>query len=167
VYGNWSASKPEPCSTVPYNANRIQPSVPTQTETAWTHPDFKPPLKTFFTVDTGFDLSGIGSATIAPGGMDIYTGSAIPGWNNAALVLSLIRGTLYRVPLGADGRATNAQPSELITTTNRYRDIALAPDGRRLYIVTDVSGPYRNAGGGAPQTLANPGSVLEFTYIAD
>jgi hypothetical protein len=41
--------------------------------------------------------------------------------------------------------------------------MAIHPDGRRLYIATDPSGPYRDANG-ASQTLANPGSILEFSY---
>jgi PQQ-dependent dehydrogenase (s-GDH family) len=168
LYGNWSAASPGPCSAVPYNANRIPPSVPTQTETAWTHQQFRAPLRTFFTVETGLDVGTIGSATIAPGGLDVYTAAGgIRGWANSVLVLSLIRGTVYRLPLMADGRATDGPPSEEFRTANRYRDIALDPDGRRFFLITDVSGPYRNAAGAVTQTLANPGSVLEFTYTGN
>jgi PQQ-dependent dehydrogenase (s-GDH family) len=168
IYGNWSASSPQPCASVPYNPNRIPASVPTEAETSWSHPAFKAPLKTFFTVDTGFDVSSIGSATIAPGGLDVYVADGgIPGWTNSLLVLSLIRGTVYRVPLGADGRPTDGQPIETFTTANRYRDIALGPDRRTFYLATDMVGPSRGASGRATQTLANPGSVLEFTYTGN
>ena len=167
IYANWSAASPGPCSAVPYNANRIPPAVPTQSETAWSHAQFRPPLKTFFTVDTGFDLGSIGSATIAPGGLDVHPGTGIPGWTPAVLVLSLIRGTVYRVPLTGDGRATDSAPIEMLKSANRYRDIALGADGRTFYLITDVTGPYRNAGGAATQTLANPGSVLEFKYTGN
>jgi PQQ-dependent dehydrogenase (s-GDH family) len=164
LYGNWSAASPVSCNEVPYNPNRIPSSVPTRTEMSWSHPQFREPLRTFFTVDTGFDLSSIGSATIAPGGVDVYTaGRGIPGWTNSLLVLSLIRGTVYRLPLAADGRTTGDMPVELFRTANRYRDIALGSDGRTFYLITDVTGPYRNAAGAA-QPLANPGSVLEFKY---
>ena len=60
-----------------------------------------PPLRTFFTVETGYDLTKLGNATIAPGGVDVYTGDAIPGWKNSLLVLSLVRGAVYRLPLAA------------------------------------------------------------------
>ncbi len=164
VYGNWSAASPGPCSALPANANQIPPSVPTQTETSWNHPRFKEPLKTFFTVETGFDVGSIGSATIAPGGLDVYAaGGGIPGWPDSLLVLSLIRGTVYRVALAADGRATGDMPVEMFRTANRYRDIAIGSDGRTFYLITDPTGPSRNAAGAA-QPLANPGSVLEFRY---
>lgn len=168
VYGNWSAASPQPCNAVAYNPNQIPSSVPTQPETSWSHAQFKPPLKTFFTVETGYDVSTIGSATIAPGGLDVYVAAGgISGWNNSLLVLSLIRGTVYRVALGNDGRATDSQPTEMFTTANRYRDIAIGPDGRTFYLITDVSGPFRNASGTVTQTLANPGSLLEFKYAGN
>lgn len=166
VYGNWSASTPQPCRSLTGAANRIPPSVPTAPETAWNHPRFMPPLRTFFTVETGTDLGTIGGATIAPGGLDVYASErGIPGWNNSLLVLSLIRGTVYRLPLAADGRSVQGDPIELLRTTNRYRDIALGPDGRTIYLATDVTGPVRAGGGPVSQTLANPGAILEFTYL--
>jgi PQQ-dependent dehydrogenase (s-GDH family) len=162
VYANWSASKPTPCSTLP-QGNAIPPSVPTQTETAWNNAHFAPPLRTFFTIETGSYVQGIGSATMAPGGIDIYTSSAIPGWRNSLLALSLIRGVVYRLMLAADGRSITTPPVELFPTANRYRDIALNPDGRTFYLATDPEGPNRDASG-APRSLANPGSILEFRY---
>ncbi len=102
VYANWSASKPTPCPTLPAG-NAIPASVPTQTEMSWNNPRFAPPLRTFFTIDTGTYVPGIGSATMAPGGIDIYIGTAIPGWRNSLLALSLIRGVVYRLKLSPDG----------------------------------------------------------------
>ena len=123
-----------------------------------------PPLRTFFTVDTGYDLRTIGSGTIAPGGLDVYTGDGIPGWKNSLLALSLIRGVVYRLSLAPDGRSTHGPPTEMFKSANRYRDIALNPDRLTLYLATDVSGPSRNAAGVVTQTLANPGSILALTY---
>jgi PQQ-dependent dehydrogenase (s-GDH family) len=167
-YANWSASKPQPCSALGGAADRIPPSVPATAETAWWHPRFTPPLRTFFTVDTGTDLGSIGTATIAPGGLDVYApdgaSSRIADWNRSLLVLSLIRGTVYRLPLAPDGRSVQAEPVELLRSANRYRDIALGPDGRTIYLATDISGPIRQGGGPVSQALANPGAILEFKY---
>ena len=75
VFANWSASTPQPCRSLPRaGGNEIPASVPTQAESAWNHPQFAPPLRTFFTVETGYDLRTIGSGTIAPGGVDVYSG---------------------------------------------------------------------------------------------
>jgi len=163
VYANWSASSPTPCAKLP-PGNAIPASVPQKTESSFDNPQFTPPLRTFFTVETGYDLNRIGNATIAPGGVDVYTGDAIPGWKNSLLVLSLIRGAVYRLPLAADGRSVKEPPAELFRTTNRYRDVALNPDGRTIYLATDPSGPNRDPSGVANQKLANPGSILEFKY---
>jgi hypothetical protein len=165
VFANYSKSSPEPCASLGRGAGAgaVPKSVPTQTETSWNDQRFMPPLRTFFTVETGYDLSRIGSATIAPGGLDYYSGTAIPGWNNSLLVLSLIRGAVYRLSLSPDGRSVQGPPVELFKAASRYRDIALGPDGRTIYLATDPSGPSRNLPPGT-QTLANPGSILEFKY---
>ena len=47
---------------------------------------------------------------------------------------------------------------------NRYRDIALNPDGRTIYSRRIRQGPNRDSSGAVSQKLANPGSILEFKY---
>jgi PQQ-dependent dehydrogenase (s-GDH family) len=163
TYINWSTSAPQPCSALPTAGAAVPPSVLTQSETAWNHPRFAPPLRTFFTVEAGFDTRAIGSATIAPGGIDVYTSDRVPGWRNSLLALSLIRGAVYRLRLSADGRSVAGPPIEMFATANRYRDIALNPDGRAIYLATDVEGPSRDSSG-ATRSLANPGAILEFVY---
>ena len=162
VYANWSAST-TPCASLP-PGNQPPASVPSQAETSWTHALFTPPLQTFFTVDTAAETRGIGAATIAPGGLAVYAAREIPGWSTSILALSLIRGVVYRLPLDATGRALAGPPTELFRSVNRYRDIAIDPDGMTFYLATDVSGPSRNPDGTQNQTLANPGAILEFTY---
>jgi PQQ-dependent dehydrogenase (s-GDH family) len=162
VYANWSASTPTPCRDLP-PGDAIPASVPTQAETAFTHPQFTPPLRTFFTVESAAEVKGIGSATMAPGGLDVYTSDAIPGWRNSILALSLIRGVVYRLKLSEDGRTIAGDSIELFPTANRYRDIAIHPDGRRFYLATDPEGPSRGPAG-ETRSLANPGAVLEFRF---
>jgi len=162
VYENWAASTPTPCGALPPGGS-VPPSVPTQRETAWSDPAFAPPLRAFFTVDNGEGTERLGGATIAPGGIDVYTSDAIPGWNRSLLALSLIRGLVYRLPLAPDGRAVVEPPIEELATANRYRDIAIAPDGRTIYLATDVDGASLDAAG-ARRPLANPGAILAFTY---
>lgn len=164
TYSNWSASTPQSCDSLPRESNVIPASVPTQKEGDWSDTQFAPPLRAFFTVDTDYDVRTLGSATIAPGGLDVYTADGMPGWNRSLLVLSLIRGTVYRLKLSADGRAIQEPPSAIFRSANRYRDIALNPDQRTFYLATDAAGPIRDAAGSISQSLANPGSILEFTY---
>lgn len=165
AYANWSASAPQSCAALPAgNANaNIPTSVPQQAEASFTNPLFTPPLQTFFTVDNGFDFRQ--GATMAPGGVEIYTGKAIPGWTNSILALSLLRGLAFKMTLAADGRSIVGPPLEALKTTNRYRDLAVHPDGTRIYIVTDVSGRTTDATGAPTTRVDHPGSILEFTYV--
>jgi hypothetical protein len=43
---------------------------------------------------------------------------------------------------------------------------ALGPDGRTFYLITDPGGNVRDVSGAINQTLANPGSLLEFRFTA-
>ena len=80
------------------------------------------------------------------------------------LALSLIRGAVFRLSLAPDGRSIQGPPVEMFRSANRYRDIALHPNQRTLYLATDVTVQAGALPGAVTQTLANPGSILEFTY---
>ena len=125
------------CRSLP-QGNAVPASVPTQSEMSWNNERFAPPLRTFFTVDNGFKAQGIGSSTMAPGGIDVYMSAAIPGWRTSLLALSLIRGVVYRLPLATDGRSVMNPPVELFDgqPISRYRvesgwDDVLSGDGSR------------------------------------
>ena len=174
VYGNWSASSPEACDTLSYSDYELPDSVPKQVESAWSNSDYVPPLKTFYTVDNNFQFVDpacptndfICWPTIAPSSLDIY----VPGndgfqtWGTALLVPSLKKGSVFRVPLSANGEATQGETKELFKTTNRYRDLTIAANKRTFYVVTDSTGVTSGPTSGSTQTLDNPGAVLEFTY---
>ena len=165
VYANWSASSPAPCATLKFNNLNPPPSVPIAKESAWRHPDFMPPLVTFFTVPAGYDFAAHGNATIAPGSIEVYTSTAIPGWRSSLLVTGMRTGTVYRVKLSDDGTAVIGAPLEYFRRANRYRDTAVAADGRRIYVVTDSFGTTSDEYGQRTETLAQPGALLEFTYV--
>jgi PQQ-dependent dehydrogenase (s-GDH family) len=165
VFVKWSEPVSVPCASLKFDQTVFPPSVPQEKESTWSHPDFRAPLKTFFTVASDYDIRTQGSATIAPGGLDLYPASGpIPGWPNSALILSLKSGTVYRVKLSADGTSAAGDPTTHFKTTNRYRDIALHPDGRTIYLVTDSQGSSTDASGRPSRALANPGAILAFTY---
>lgn len=167
AYANWAASKPQPCSSLP-GRGATPLSVPQQNETAWNHAQFTPPLRTFFTFENAAAARGAGGGTVAPGGLDVHrAGHGIPGWNESLLVLAMLKGVVYRLPLSADGRSIQGPPVQVFKTTNRYRDIALHPDQRIIYLATDPSGRTADDTGAPTQTLAHPGSILEFTYTAN
>jgi hypothetical protein len=59
------------------------------------------------------------------------------------------------------------EENEFFKTVNRYRDVALGPDGLALFIATDVSGNTQDQSGRPAAGVENPGAILEFRYISD
>lgn len=163
IYANWSASSPQPCTTLKFNNNVIPESVPRWKESTFTA-TFVSPLVTFFTVPAGYDRPKTGGATIAPSGLDLYTSKAIPGWDASLIVTGMRTGAIYRAKLSRDGRHVEGEPFEYFKAQTRYRDLAISPDGLHIYVSTDDHGPTMGDRGQTVQVLANPGTILEFTY---
>jgi PQQ-dependent dehydrogenase (s-GDH family) len=159
TYANWSASAPTPCTSLTYGRD-VPSSVPRTKESDVNLPDFTPPIATFFTVPSDYDVRRLGNATAALAGLEVYASPTIPGWNSSILVAGLANGTIYRLGLNP---STDA-PLTYFKSQDRYRDLAVAPDGRRIYVVTDSRGRAVNAAGEMSPELANPGALIEFTY---
>ena len=163
VYANWSAASPTPCSELKFDNLRPPASVPRTRESAWQHPAFLPPLATLFSVPEGYDLAALGSATVAPAGIDVYDSPAIPGWASSILITGMRTGAVYRYKLSGDGKSVDGPPTEYFKADDRYRDVAVSPDGR-IYLVTDSFGATADAAGRRTDRLANPGAIVEFSY---
>ena len=159
TYANWSASTPTPCASLEYGRD-VPSTVPRTKESDVSLSDFTPPLKTFFTVPSTHDTRALGNATAALAGLDVYTSSAIPGWTPSILVAGMMSGTIYRFPLAGGAEP----PQTYFKAQARYRDLAIAPDGRRIYAVTDAHGRVLTAAGEPTAALEHSGALLEFTY---
>lgn len=159
TYSNWSASAPTPCADLAYG-RAVPSTVPRTKESDVELRDFTPPLKTFFTVPSTYDVRALGNATAALAGLDVYASAAIPGWNPSILVAGMMSGAIFRIPLPA----TVDAPLAYFKAQDRYRDLAIAPDGRRIYIVTDAGRRTITATGEPTAELAHPGALLEFSY---
>ena len=173
VYGNWSAA-PD-CEQLVFSDYVIPPSVPIQRETDFVHPDFAPPLITFFTVasDHEFQDPACGGIdficwpTAAVSSVDVYEPTAPPpGWQKSLLITSLKRGSIYVAKLRGSTRVLG-EPKPVFRTINRYRDVAVSPDGGTFFVITDSGGFTGTLEGGATNALENPGAVLAFTPILD
>src|SRR4051812_2523863 len=181
AYANWSASKGVPCESLTFTAYPAVPaSVPLQKESSWSHPDFTPPIQTFRTVATGYDFKNPKCAdrelyyqcwpTVAPSSLAVYAATnGIPGWGHSLLMPSLKHGTVYRMQLDAAGTAVVGEPDENqpLKTVNRYRDVAVRPDGLALFIAADVGGNTQDESGRPAGKGENPGAILEFRYAPD
>lgn len=137
----------------------------------------KAPLSTFNTTDASpaTDPEGSNSSwpTVAPSSLDFYGNSnvanQIPNWKNSLLITTLKDGRIIRLKLNANGTAIVGSPVEYFTgTTNRFRDLALNPDGITIYVATDsgyvTSGP--TAGVPPASMPAYAGTILEFKYAS-
>jgi PQQ-dependent dehydrogenase (s-GDH family) len=175
VYARWSEST-TPCAQVRYNDIDIPVSVPRETESAYTKP-FVEPIATLFTVPTGYNFKDpacggndfICWPTVGASSIEYYAAkqTGIPGWDRVLLVTALKRGSLYVVPLAANGQTVNGPISRYFQSDNRYRDIAVNPDGRTLYIATDPSGQAESVAGGTTRRMQDPGAILVFTYTSE
>ena len=158
-YDNWSAAKPTSCKSLQYSAVRTPPEIQRLKESSFVDSNFVPPIKTFGTVDDDFkferpDCSGVSCyPSIAPSSIEIYPHSsiAIPHWVNSLLIPSLKRGSVFRLKLSADGNSVVGDAQEIWRTKNRYRDVAINPDGKTFFVATDKGGEH-------------PGAILEFQY---
>jgi PQQ-dependent dehydrogenase (s-GDH family) len=159
AYANWSASAPTPCSSLAYGRD-VPRTVPTIAESDVDLPDFVAPLKTFFTVPSSYDVRGLGNATAALSGLEIYASPAIPGWNPSVLVTSLTSGVVFRIPL----RSMADPPITYFKASDRYRDLAISADGRKIYVITAIRGRTSTATGGLTAELAHPATLIEFSY---
>ncbi|RNI32919.1 hypothetical protein EFA69_00395 [Rufibacter immobilis] len=102
----------------------------------------------------------------APSSIDVYTASAIPGWQNSLLIPTLKSGKLIRVPLNASGTAPSGDTLSYFHKSQiRYRDLAISPDGKKLYLAVDSSSVTSGPSGEDPKGSQYKGAILEFTYV--
>lgn len=174
-YVNWSGA--ENCEDLTFNIIAPPPpGVPVMNESEFEAENFVPPLRTFYTVENGYnftdpacggDLAYVCWPGVAPSSLRLYTSDVIPGWENTFLMTTLKAGRIFQLALNEDGTALARDPVELFRSENRYRDVTFGPDGSTIYVITDSFGPAQAIGGGATNDLWNPGSLLVFRYEGD
>ncbi|HMK03083.1 MAG TPA: PQQ-dependent sugar dehydrogenase, partial [Ferruginibacter sp.] len=103
--------------------------------------------------------------SVAPSGADFYGSNAIPGWQNSLLITNLKKGTVSRYQLSNDGQSLISDTIHYFRGLGRFRDVVVSPDGMKIYVACDSSGSTSGPTGGVTTTPANPGSILEFTYV--
>lgn len=166
-----------PCAQLRFSDITIDPSVPVTDESEWPEEQHDP-IATLFTVPDDWDFTDeacngidfICWPTVAASSIQTYfpeEGEGITPWGNSLLVTTLKRGSLYRVPLSEDGMSVTGPIERFFQSENRFRDVALSPDMRTIYVATDSGGLAGSLSGGTTTTMQNPGAILVFTYTGD
>lgn len=102
----------------------------------------------------------------APSSIDVYTSSAIPGWKNSLLIPTLKEGKLIRLKLNESGNGITGDTINYFKGPVRYRDIAISPDGTKLYLALDSSSTTSGPSEQHAKGNACKGCILEFAYIS-
>lgn len=174
-YARWADSS-KGCATLTFSDLVIDPSVPRTPESAF-HEPFVEPIATMFTVPTGYNFHDpvckgvdfICWPTVGASSIEYYAskGTGIPGWDKVLLVTTLKRGSLYVLPLTTDGKTVAGHFQRYFQSENRYRDTAVSPDRRTIYIATDPGGLAESRTGASTGRMQNPGAILAFTYVGE
>ena len=174
-YARWAEAS-TPCAQLRFNDLAIHPSVPREPESAFKQP-FVEPIATMFTVATGFNfedpackgINYICWPTTGVSSVEHYQskGQGIPGWDRVLLITTLKRGSLYVLPLQANGQAAAAHMSRYFQSENRYRDTAISPGRKTIYIATDPGGLVESRNRGTTTRMQNSGAILAFTYLGE
>lgn len=165
AYCNWSSAPT--CASLSFSDYTCGTGATSTTESSWSG-TFIDPITTLFTIDDGFNFTGgwLTWPTIGPSSIINYEGYAnpIPGWNNSLLSTTLKKGKIYRSTLSVDGNSIIGLPEEILYTQNRYRDIAIDPNGKILYVITDSGGTTSGPSGSTSLSVVNPGTIMIFTH---
>ncbi len=172
VYARWAEST-TPCASMRFSDLAIPDSVPRTPESAFRAP-MVAPLATLFTVASGYDFEDPACGgvhflcwpTVAASSVESYVAgpNGIPGWERVLIVSALKRGSLYIVPVDATGQRSAGPITREARTQNRYRDTAVHPDGRTIFVATDKGGLVEAVGGGVAKAVDHGGAILAFTY---
>lgn len=102
-------------------------------------------------------------------GLDIYKNTVVPGWKNSLVVSSLKWGRVLRLKLGAAGTTivptAGADTVSYFGSTNRFRDLAFAPNGKEMFVIMDRSATTSGPSAGNPVVPACGGCVQKYTFL--
>lgn len=180
-YASLPTTDPDGGGPIP-TQNTSLPFITNEVADAATIPNYQDPIFSFFAAPNGPDgtagtvrniyltnPSNAGWPSIAPSGMDLYSGTKIPGWKNSLLLASLKRGYMMRLKLNAAGSAViptaGFDTVSVFNTQNRFRDLAISPDGGTIFATIDKKGS--TSGPTATNAVSSncSGCILKYTFL--
>jgi trimeric autotransporter adhesin len=102
-------------------------------------------------------------------GLDLYTHTLIPGWKQSLVAASLKWGRLVKIRLNGAGTALapigGTDTISYFGSTNRFRDLAFAPNGKDMFVIMDRSTTSSGPSAGNPIVPACPGCLQKYTFL--
>jgi trimeric autotransporter adhesin len=106
-------------------------------------------------------------------GLGLYPGSLVPGWKNCLLVASLKWGRVVRLKLNVAGTGITPiggstsvfDTASYFGGTNRFRDVAVSPNNRDIFVVMDRSTSSSGPSASNPIVPACAGCVQKYTFL--
>lgn len=102
-------------------------------------------------------------------GLDMYSQTLIPGWKRSLIAASLKWGRLVKIRLDASGEGViptgGADTVSYFGSTNRFRDLAFAPNGKDIFVIMDRSSTTSGPSALNPIVPACPGCVQKYTFL--
>jgi len=101
--------------------------------------------------------------------LEHYGKSLIPGWKNSILVSCLKGGKVIRQQLNATGdgilQLYGADTVNYFRSVNRFRDLAMSPDGKDIFAVIDSSATTSGPTSSSPMVSACRGCLQRYTFL--
>jgi hypothetical protein len=120
----------------------------------------------------GIASTGIGNGSWPSegwSGMDAYTHSLIPGWKNSLVLGSLKWGRMLRFKIDAATETVlpigGFDTLSYFGSTNRFRDMAISPNGKDIFLVMDKSETTSGPSAANPRVSACNGCVQKYTFL--
>lgn len=102
-------------------------------------------------------------------GLDLYTHTLVPGWKKSLVSASLKWGRLVRTRLNATGDSVIATGTtdtvSYFGSVNRFRDLAIHPGGKDLFVIMDRSSTTSGPSAANPVVPGCPGCVQKYSFI--
>jgi PQQ-dependent dehydrogenase (s-GDH family) len=152
--------------------------------------DFRGPLYTFFPAPNTGSTTSITSIytsttgdpggnnawlSVAHSGMDIYTSSFIPGWQNSLMTAAMKKGKFFKLKLNSTGDVVMPTPAGsaspvndtvgVFFAQNRYRDLAISADGKTIFVAIDKDATTSGPTAASPQGSRCPGCIKKFEFL--
>ncbi|WP_282136592.1 PQQ-dependent sugar dehydrogenase [Seonamhaeicola maritimus] len=166
-YCNWSSNGScDPGDFSDHNCIGVTPIAENDASNSSIVANLQEPIGTYNST-TGTEPSGswLEWPTVGPSSIDIYEAGLIPDWDKSLLISTLKRGTLFRAKLNVTGDGLESQVYEEFHSSNdRYRDIAMDPDGVTMYLITDNTGGTSGPSGTGSVSIQNPGVIIKIEY---